>query len=116
MIGLSWVNSASNSASEAVRVLGVGLQAHEVDDVDDADLEFREVLAQERDRRQRFQRRHVAAQPITTSGSPPSSLLAQSQMPTPRVQWMIGVSMDRYLQRRLLAGNDHVDVVAARRQ
>ena len=34
------------------------------------------------------------AQAITTSGSPPSSLLAKSQIPMPRVQWRIASSID----------------------
>jgi hypothetical protein len=32
---------------------------------------------------------------MTTSGSPPSSLDAQSHMPIPRVQWMIASSIER---------------------
>ena len=61
MTGLSAVNSASKSASlEPVRVLGLRLQLHEVDDVDDADLKVGQVLAQDRDRGKRLERRHVA--------------------------------------------------------
>ena len=52
-------------------------------------------------------------QAMTTSGSPPLSLLAHSQMPRPG-----GAVLDRLvhrqpLRRRLLAGDDDVDVVAA---
>ena len=45
---------------QAVRVLGVGLEPHQVDDVDDPDLEVGQVLAQEVDGRQRLERRDVA--------------------------------------------------------
>ena len=45
---------------EAVRVLGLGLQAHQVDDVDDADPQVRQVLAQQRRGGERLERRHVA--------------------------------------------------------
>ena len=51
--------------------------------------------------------------PSTTSGSTPSSVLAQSQMPRPRVQCCDGVVHVEPLQRRLLAGDDHVDVLPA---
>src|SRR5437868_8011407 len=39
----------------AVRVFGGGLQAHQVDDVDDADLQVGQVLAQQRGGGERFQ-------------------------------------------------------------
>ena len=45
---------------QAVRMLAGRLQLHQVDDVDHADLQLRQVLAQQLDRRQHFQRRHVA--------------------------------------------------------
>ena len=62
MIGLSVVKSASKSlVGQPVRVLALRLEPHQVDDVDDADLQLRQVLAQEVDRGQRLQRRHVAA-------------------------------------------------------
>ena len=62
MIGLSVVNSASNSAiGEPVRMFARRLQRHQVDHVDHADLEFRHVAAQQLHRGQRLQRRHVAA-------------------------------------------------------
>ena len=50
---------------------------------------------------------------MTTSGSVPWSLLAQSQMPTPFVQWSIASSMFRYCKVHLLVGDDDVDVVDA---
>ena len=77
-----------------MRVLGRRLEPHQVDDVDEPDLEVGQVLAEEVDGGQRLERRDVAGQAMTTSGSPPSSLLAQSQMPMPRVQWRIASSID----------------------
>ena len=94
-------------------MLGRRLQGHQVYDVNHANLQVRQVL----------RRRSTAAsvsrvgtspqQAITTSGSPPLSLLAHSQMPMPG-----GAMFDRGLhieplRRGLLAGHDHVDVVAA---
>ena len=42
-------------------MLGVGLEAHQVDDVDDANLELGQVLAQDRGGGERLERRDVAA-------------------------------------------------------
>jgi len=70
----------------AVRMFGGGLQAHQVDDVDDADLEVRHVLAHQGDRSQGLQRGTSPQHAMTTSGSPPWSVARQSQMPMPRVQ------------------------------
>ncbi len=56
-----------------------------------------QVLAHEVHRRERLERRDVARAAMTTSGSPPWSLLAQSQMPMPRVQCAMAWSMDSQL-------------------
>ena len=62
MIGLSFVNRASKSRSDKpVRMLARRLQLHQIHDVDDADFQFRQVLADQLDRGQRFKRRNVAA-------------------------------------------------------
>ena len=50
---------------------------------------------------------------MTTSGSQPRSLLAHSQMPMPSVQCLIACVHRQPLRRRLLAGDDHIDVIAA---
>ena len=50
---------------------------------------------------------------MTTSGSPPRSLLAHSQMPIPAVQCLMACIHGQPLRRRLLAGDDDVDQVAA---
>ena len=53
--------SVEVTVGEAMRMLAVRLQRHQVDDIDDADLQLGRVLAQEVDRGQRLERRHVAA-------------------------------------------------------
>ena len=45
----------------AVRVVGMGLQTHEVDDVDHTDLEARHILTQDGGRGDGLESRHVAA-------------------------------------------------------
>jgi hypothetical protein len=80
----------------AVRVLVVGLQAHEVDDVDHADRELGQVLAQDRRRRDGLERRDVAR-----AGQDDVRLLAlvrarPAQIPIPRVQCAIASSIVRY--------------------
>ena len=45
---------------QAVRVLALVLQPHQVDDVDEPDPEVGEVAAQQVDRGERLHRRHVA--------------------------------------------------------
>ena len=47
--------------AQPVRVLARRLQAHQVDHVDHADFQRGQMLAHERDRRERLERRHVAA-------------------------------------------------------
>src|SRR3569623_2932677 len=48
------------AAAHTVRMLVLGLQGHQVDHVDHADLEPRQMFAQQSHRRQRLQGRHVA--------------------------------------------------------
>ena len=94
MTGLSVVKSASKSWSrQAVRMLARRLQLHQVDDVDDAHLELGQCL---RSRSTAASVSSVGTSPqqaITTSGSPPRSLLAHSQMPMPAVQCLIASSI-----------------------
>ena len=114
MIGLSVVNSASKSLiRQPVRMLARRLQLHQIDDVDDADLQIGRVLAQEIDGGQRLQRRHVAAARHHDVG------LAATVVAGPLPDAEAGRAMlDRLvhrqpLRRRLLAGDDDVDVVPA---
>ena len=81
---------------EAVRMLALRLEAHQVDDVDDAHLQLGETIAQDRGGGERLERRHVAAAGEHDVGlAASSSFDAQSQMPTPRVQCTIASSIDR---------------------
>jgi hypothetical protein len=77
-------------------VLAVVLQAHQVDDVHQAHPQLGQVLAQDRRRRDGLERRDVARAGQTTSGSWPWSVLAQPQIPIPRVQCAIASSIVRY--------------------
>jgi hypothetical protein len=99
-----------------------GLQRHQVDHVDHAHTQIGRELAQQATAARVSSVGTSPQQAMTTSGSlawstpasPPfcQSLLAHSQMPMP------GAVLDRRvhrqpLRRRLLAGDDDVDVVAA---
>ena len=82
---------------DPVRMLVLGLQRHQVDDVHDTDLQVGQVFAQQGDRRERLQRWNVAGEAITTSGSLPSgSLEAQSQIPMPTSQCRTASSMGNH--------------------
>jgi hypothetical protein len=89
------------------------LQAHEVDDVDDADLELGQVLAQERRGGQHLQGGDVARATQDHVGLGAGVAAG----PVPRADPARAVQ-DRVLhrqpvERRLLARHHHVDVVAA---
>ena len=97
-----------------MRVLARRLQPHQVDDVDHAHLQLRQLFPQERGRSQRLQRRHVA-----TAGQHDVGLgavvLARRPLPDAEPTGAVG---DGLLHRQvgqlgLLAGDDEVDVVAA---
>ena len=96
-----------------MRVLGRGLEAHQVDDVDDAHLQLGQPLAQDRRRGERLERRHVAAARHHDVGL----LAVVVRRPVPDAD-SAGAVGDRVLHRQelergLLAGDDDVDVVAA---
>ena len=102
------------AVGQAVRMLGFVLKPHQVDDVDEADLQVGQVLPEQVDGRETppasGRRRRVA---MTTSGSlPSSSVPAHSQIPSPLVQCAIASSMVRKFGLRLLTRDDHVDVLA----
>ncbi len=80
---------------QAVGMLGVGLQAHQVHDVDDAHPQLGQVLAQQRDRGEGLERRDVAGAGHHHVGIAALSLLAQSQIPSPRVQCATASSIVR---------------------
>ena len=81
-----------------MRVLAVGLEAHQVDDVHDADLELGEVLAQQLRGGERLERRHVAGAREHDVGLAAPSLLAHSQIPIPA-----RAVLDRLVHRRATA-------------
>ncbi|MGY3465331.1 hypothetical protein ACVW0I_002202 [Bradyrhizobium sp. LM6.11] len=88
------------------------LQGHQVDDIDDAHLQVGQCLAQEVDRGERFQRRHV-----TGAGHHHVGLLSHVFRAGPAPDADAGIAMrGRFLhrqplRRRLLAGDDHVDAI-----
>lgn len=94
-------------------MLGVRLESHQVDHVDQAHLQLREVLAQQFDGGQRLQGGHVSA-----AGEHHVRLgAAVVAGPLPDAQATAGV-LDRLghrqpVRRRLLTGHHHVDVVPA---
>ena len=94
-------------------VLAVGLQLHEVDDVDHPDLELGHILAQELHGCQRLQRGHVAGARhddvrlavLVTAGPFPDA--------DPRRAVPDRLVHGQPLGRRMLAGHDDIDVVLA---
>ena len=114
MIGLSFVKSdVEILVAQPVRMLALRLELHQIDDVDDAHFQFRQVLPQHFDRRQRFQRRHVAA--AGHHDIRLAALVVAGPFPDADAG---GAMLDgrvhvQPLRRGLLAGDDHVDVIAA---
>ena len=97
---------------EAVRMLGVGLQPEQIDDVDEADLQVGEFLAQDGDRGEGFHGRDVAG-----AGHDDIGLDAVvGARPVPDAD-ALGAVVDRGVhvevdEMRLLVGDDDVDVIA----
>ena len=101
------------AVGQPVRMLGAGLQLEQVDDVDEADLQVGELLAQQRRRGQRFLRRDVAGRGHHHVGL--AALVVAGPVPDADA---LGAVRDRrvhvqVLQMDLLVGDDHVDVVLA---
>src|SRR5664280_1096194 len=98
---------------EAVRVLAVGLQAHQVDDVEDPHLQVGQLSSEDRGGRDRLERRHVARARHHHVGL--GAFVAARPVPHADPARAVGDRLlDRQVvERRLLAGDDHVDVVAA---
>ena len=101
------------AVGEPVGVLGLGLQAHEVDDVHDADLELGEVAAQQVHRRQRLERGHVAAAGHDHVGI--RAVVVRREVPHPEAPGAVhhGLLDPEPVVLGLLAGHDDVHVVAA---
>ena len=97
---------------EPVRVLGLRLQPHQVDDVDDPHLQLGQALAQERRGGDGLQRRNVPG-----AGEHDVRLvvaLVRGPLPDADPARAVGDRLvhRQVVERRLLAGHDHVDVVA----
>ena len=73
-----------------MRMFAGGLKRHQIDNIDNANFQVGNMHAAASRRRPESRAwEHRPQQAITTSGSPPWSLLAHSQMPMPAVQcWM----------------------------
>ena len=115
MIGLSVVNIESKSSiGQPVRMLAGGLQRHQIDDVDDANLQMSGKCWRSKSHRgQRFQRGHVAG--ASHHHVRLAALVVAGPVPDADARRAV---LDRGfhvepLRRGLLAGHDHVDVVAA---
>lgn len=78
---------------KAVRVLGGWLKAHKVDDIYDTDLEVGQMLAEDGDCSECFERGNVSGCGKDDIWSLPLSVEAQSQMPRPFVQCSMACSM-----------------------
>ena len=84
-------------AVHAVRVIVGGEQAHEVDDVHDADPQVGKVPAKQPRRGDRLLGRDVAGAGQAPRPDPCRRRSdAQSQIPNPRVQWTFAASASRY--------------------
>ena len=96
---------------QTMGVLEGRLQHHQVDHIDDPDAQIRHVLAQQSDRRQGFQGRH-----ITGAGHHHVRVLIIPACPVPttdaRQAMSDGCINIQPLPLRLFAGDDDVDVVA----
>src|SRR5258708_6230657 len=105
--------SMTMSNGVAVGMLALGLEAHEVDDVDHAHLQVRQVPADEVGGGQRLEGRDVAAAGQDHVGLP--VVVVARPVPDPEAP---GAVQDGVLDRQpvgggLLAGDDDVDVVTA---
>ena len=98
---------------EPVRVLARWLQLHQIDDIDDPDLQIRRMLAQQVNCGQSLQSRHVAAAGHHHIGLGAAVIAG----PLPDTEPSLAV-LERLVHRqplggRLLAGDDDIDVVPA---
>lgn len=94
-------------------MLRVGLQLHQVHDVDDAHLEIRRMAAEEVDGRERLKGRHIPA--ARHHDVRLAAAVVARPFPDPKPG---GAVLDRLIHREplgcwLFTRDDHVDVVAA---
>ena len=98
--------------AQAVRVLALRLELHEIDDVDHPDLQIGEMASQQLNRRQGLERRHVSA--ARHDHIRLAALIVAGPSPDAEAGGAVldGRVHVQPLRRRLLAGDDDVDVVA----
>ena len=99
--------------AQSVRMLGLRLQLHQVDDVDHADLQLGQMLAQDGNGGQRLQRGHVAA--AGHDHVRLDVLVVAGPLPDADA---FGAVLDggihrQPLRRRMFAGDHDIDVVPA---
>jgi len=99
--------------AQPMRVLGLRLQLHEVDDVDHADFQLRQMAAHNRDGGERFERGHVAAAGHDHVGC--NALVVARPLPDADA---LGAVLDggvhrQPLRRRMFARDYDVDVMPA---
>ena len=99
--------------AQPVRVLGLRLQLHQIDDVHHADPEFRQVLAQDGDGGERLERGHIA-----TAGHNHircNALVVAGPLPDADALGTVrdGLVHGQPLRRRVFTRDDDVDVMAA---
>ena len=99
--------------AQSVRMFALRLQLHQVHDIDDANLQFWQMLAQDRDGGERLQRGHVA-----TAGHDNirfAAGVAAGPMPDADALGAVrhGGVHRQPLRRLILAGDDDVHIVAA---
>jgi len=98
---------------EAVRMLLMRLQGHQVDHIHHPDLEVGDMLAEEADRGQRLQCRHIAGAGHHDVGLSAPVVAGPFPDADPRGAVLDGVVHVEPLRGRLLARDDHVDPVPA---
>ena len=98
--------------AESVRMLALGLQPHQIDDVHHPNLQFRNRASEQRDRGQRFQCRHVTGSRHHQIGLTIVIVARPVQRPIPAAQCRAAAVHVQPLRRRVLSRDDDVDVVA----
>src|SRR5215216_7165823 len=96
-----------------MRMLALRLQRHQIHDIDDADLQFGQVLAQHRNSRKRFERWYVSR--AGHYHVRPCTAIVAGPLPHPNAlaAMLDGCIHVKILQRGLLSGDNHIDVIAA---
>src|SRR6266436_2939295 len=101
------------TVGKPVWMFGCGLNRHQVNYIDDSDLDIRKMLAQQVDGRKRLKCRDISG--TGHHDIRVASLVVRSPLPnSDAIRAMLdGKSHVEPLERRLLSSNDDVDVVSA---